>query len=165
MVVGHVARLIRLISLLRSTNQALSANQLAAQLDISGPHDEVRMFKLARIVELEPTEEDFAPFAFSIEVYMDDAWGIIPGDRKYDVAINFAKRVTSNVTEVQWPRTQPTMVDPDGSRPLRFRVNGLQEIKWWVLGYADQAVVCEPAELREAVQDLAERTALNYDKH
>ncbi len=63
MVVGRVARLIRLISLLRSTNQALSANQLAAQLGISGPHDEVRMFKLARIVELEPAEERFAPFA------------------------------------------------------------------------------------------------------
>ena len=84
---------------------------------------------------------------------------------KYDVAINFAKRVTSNVTEVQWPRTQPTMVRPDGSRPLRIHVNGLQKLKWWVFGYADQAVVCEPAELREAVQELAECTALNYDKH
>ena len=133
-------------------------------LAFSEEHDEVRMFKLARIVELEPTEEDFAPFAFSIENYLDDAWGIIPGDRKYDVVIDFSKRVTPNVTEVQWHRTQQTTIRPDGSCQLRFRVNGLQEIKWWVLGYADQAVVCEPAELREAIRELAERTALNYDK-
>ena len=51
-------------------------------LDFSEQHDEVRMFKLARIVELETTEEDFAPFAFSIENYLDDAWGIIPGELK-----------------------------------------------------------------------------------
>ena len=31
------------------------------------------MFKLARIVELEPTEESFSAFAFSIEEYLDDA--------------------------------------------------------------------------------------------
>ena len=123
------------------------------------------MFKLARIAELQPTEEDFAPVAFSVENYLHDAWGIIPGHRKYDVVIDFSKRVTSNVTEVQWHRTQQTTIRPDGSCQLRFRVNGLQEIKWWVLGYADQAVVCEPAELREAIRELAERTALNYDKH
>ncbi len=133
-------------------------------LAFSDQHDEVRMFKLARIVELEPTEEEFAPFPFSIENYLDDAWGIIPGDRKYDVVIDFSKRVTSNVTEVQWHRTQQTTLRPNGSSQLRFRVNGLQEIKWWVFGYADQAVVREPAELREAVQELAKRTALNYDE-
>ncbi len=133
-------------------------------LAFSEQHDEVRMFKLARIVELEPTEEDFAPFAFSIDDYLDDAWGIIPGDRKYDVVIDFSKRVTSNVTEVQWHRTQQATVHADGSCQLRFHVNGLREIKWWVLGYGDEAVVREPPELRQAVQDLAQRTVHKYDE-
>ncbi|MEE9128568.1 MAG: WYL domain-containing protein [Phycisphaerales bacterium] len=134
-------------------------------LAFSEHHDEVRMFKLARIVELEPTDEDFAPFAFSIEDYLDDAWGIIPGDRKYDVVIDFSKRVTSNVTEVQWHRTQQTTLHSDGSCQLRFCVNGLQEIKWWVLGYGDEALVRKPLELRQAVQDLAQRTVRKYDEH
>ncbi len=133
-------------------------------LAFSEEHDEVRMFKLARIVELEPTEEDFAPFPFSIENYLDDVWGIIPGDRKYDVVIDFSKRVTSNVTEVKWHRTQQTTLLPDGSCQLRFHVNGLHEIKWWVFGYADQAVVCEPPELRQAVRDLAQRIVRKYDE-
>ncbi len=134
-------------------------------LAFSEQHDEVRMFKLARIVELEPTEENFAGFAFSIENYLDDAWGIIRGDRKYDVVIDFSKRVTSNVTEVQWHRTQQTTIHADGSCQLRFHVNGLQEIKWWVLGYGDEAVVRDPPELRQAVQDLARRTVRKYDEN
>jgi predicted DNA-binding transcriptional regulator YafY len=45
---------------------------------------------------------------------------------------------------------------------MRFRVNGLNEIKWWVLSYGDQAVVREPAELRQAVSDIARATAHHY---
>ncbi len=79
--------------------------------------------------------------------------------------IDFSKRVTSNVTEVQWHRTQLTTVHSDGSCQLRFRVNGLREIKWWVFGYGNEAVVREPPELRQAVQNLAQRIVRNYDEH
>ena len=40
---------------------------------------------------------------------------------------------------------------------LRFRVNGVNEIKWWIIGYGDQVVVHEPPELRNAVCGMAQR--------
>ncbi|MCH8344978.1 MAG: WYL domain-containing protein [Planctomycetes bacterium] len=74
-------------------------------LAFSEQHDEVRMFKLSRIEELEPSDEVFAPFHFSIDAYLDDAWGIIPEGRKYDVVIEFAPKVARNVAEIRWHRT------------------------------------------------------------
>ena len=131
-------------------------------LAFSEQHDEVRMFKLSRIEELEPSDEVFAPFHFSIDAYLDDAWGIIPEGRKYNVVLQFSDRVARNVAEVRWHKTQQSQFQPDGSCVLRFRVNGLREIKWWIIGYGDQVVVREPPELRDAIRAIAQRLLTHY---
>ena len=46
--------------------------------------------------------------------------------------------------------------------PLTFRVDGLSEISWWILGYGDQAEVLKPAELRELIADRVDRMAAVY---
>ena len=131
-------------------------------LAYSQQHQQVRMFKLARILEITQTNETFSPMHFSMQEFLDDAWGIIPGNRKYKITIEFSQRVATNVSEVLWHRTQQVSFEPDGSCVLRFTVSGIDEIKWWVLGYGDQAIVREPPELRDAVRDIAIRTAKNY---
>jgi len=125
-------------------------------------HNEVRLLKLSRFEELEPTDRNFAPRPFSIHAYLDDAWGVMPEGRKYDVVIDFAPLVARNAADIRWHRTQETMFRADGSCEMRFRVNGLSEIKWWVLGYGDQAVVREPPELRRAVCETACAAAQHY---
>ncbi|MCH8152380.1 MAG: transcriptional regulator [Planctomycetes bacterium] len=131
-------------------------------LAFSEQHDEVRMFKLSRIEELEPSDEVFAPFHFSIDAYLDDAWGIIPEGRKYNVVLQFSDRVARNAAEVRWHKTQQSQLQPDGSCVLRFRVNGLNEIKWWIIGYGDQVVVHEPPELRNAIRAITQRILTHY---
>lgn len=125
-------------------------------------HDRIRPLKLSRFEELEATDRDFAPRTFNIHSHLDDAWGVIPEGRKYDVAIDFSPLVARNVADIAWHRTQETTFREDGSCEMRFRVNGLNEIKWWVLGYGDQAVVREPPELRQAISDIARATAQHY---
>jgi predicted DNA-binding transcriptional regulator YafY len=127
-------------------------------LAFSRQHDEIRMFKLARITELKATRETFEPIPFSIDRHLDGAWGIIPGGKMYDVVIEFTRKVARNVSEIRWHHSQVCEFQPDGSCVLRFCVNGLDEMSWWLFSYADQAVVREPAELREKIRVMAQRT-------
>ena len=126
------------------------------------PVGAVRALKLSRFRELEATDRDFAPRPFNIHAHLDDAWGVMPEGEKHDVVIDFSPLVARNAADVCWHRTQETTFRADGSCRMRFRVNGLNEIKWWVLGYGDQAVVREPPALRRAIADTARATARHY---
>lgn len=118
-------------------------------------HEEVRMFKLARIEALEPTSQQFPPMDFSIDEHLDSAWGIIPGDKIYDIEIEFSPKVARNVSEIRWHASQQQEMQRDGSCIMRFRVNGLDEMKWWLFSYAGEAYVRKPSELREKLRDMA----------
>ena len=43
----------------------------------------------------------------------------------------------------------------DGSADVHFRVDGLGEIAWWILGYGDQVQVIAPAALRKRIAGAA----------
>ena len=81
---------------------------------------------------------------------------MIPEGRIYHVSLRFLPKVAHNVSEVQWHRTQSVEHNEDGSVTMDFRVDGLGEISWWVLGYGDQVQVLGPKSLRKMVLKMAE---------
>jgi predicted DNA-binding transcriptional regulator YafY len=123
---------------------------------------EIRPFKLSRFKALELTDRRYTSEPFRIDEYLDDAWGVIPEGVKYDVVVEFSPRVARNVADVRWHRTQETIFHDDGSCTMRFCVNGLSEIKWWILGYGDLAIVREPEPLREEICAIARSMAQRY---
>ena len=130
----------------------------------SSLHRSTRTFNLSRIRSLEVLEDRFqVPRGFSIKRYLRNAWHLIPEpgpDR--EVLIRFRPMVAENVAEVLWHKTQRVKFNQDGTLDFRVTVSGLNEISWWILGYADQAVVIEPPELRRLVAERAARTAAHY---
>ncbi len=121
---------------------------------------EVRMFKLVRFVKLQPNDRPFdRPANFKVSDKLGLAWRLNPEGREHDIEIEFAPMVATNVAEVRWHATQQTRRLPDGRCRLRFRVDGLREIAWWLCGYADQARVVKPAALRRLVADMHRRAA------
>ncbi len=132
----------------------------------SSVHREVRTFKLSRIESLELMDESYKlPRGFSLRRYLGNAWRIIP-ERGADmnVAIRFSSLVATNVAEVLWHPTQKLEPQPDGSLVFHATVSGVNEISWWILGYADQAEVLKPAKLRKLVGDRARMMAKMYDR-
>jgi proteasome accessory factor B len=103
----------------------------------------------------EPFEDD----DFDITDYIGRAWSMIPEGRMYNVRLRFTPKVASNVAEVLWHDTQKVTRNADGSATVDFRVDGLGEITWWILGYGDQAEVLAPANLRKSVADIARKMA------
>jgi proteasome accessory factor B len=65
--------------------------------------------------------------------------------------------VAHNVTEVKWHRTQIVTFEYDGSATVQFRVDGLNEITWWILGYGDKVQVLAPPTLRQRIVQIAQK--------
>jgi len=126
-------------------------------LGFSQMHKSVRTFKLSRIIQMTTLEKCFVEAdLFDIYEYFGRAWSMIPEGRLHDVKLRFLPKVAQNVTEVHWHTTQKVQFDEDGSALLEFRVDGLGEIFWWVLGYGDQVQVLAPKALRDRIIWAAE---------
>lgn len=125
-------------------------------LGSSSLHKSVRTFKLNRIRELTTTEKCFVDGEnFDVYDYLGRAWSMIPEGRIYNIKLRFLPKVANNVAEVQWHSTQKVVRNSDGSATVEFRVDGIGEITWWILGYGDQVKVLAPEALRKRVLEVA----------
>ena len=86
-------------------------------------------------------------------VLIDDFWKLFA----------VAALVAANVAEVNWHRTQKIVWQDDGSIYFDVKVDGLNEIYWWILGYGDQVEVLQPEALRKRVREAAARLVKLYE--
>jgi predicted DNA-binding transcriptional regulator YafY len=125
-------------------------------IGFSSLHKSVRTFNLGRIQKTEPLDTRFTDGDnFDVCEYLGRAWCLIPEGKLYDIKLKFSPLVAHNVAEVQWHSTQDAQWQDDGSVILNFRIDGLGEISWWILGYGDQVQVLAPAELRKKLLEKA----------
>lgn len=126
-------------------------------LGLSSLHKSVRTFKLNRIVALQRTNKCFLDDEkFNVQDYIGRAWSLVPEGRLYNIKLRFLAKVANNVAEVQWHSTQKVSRNSDGSVTIEFRIDGLGEISWWILGYGDQVQVLSPKVLRTKIRDAAQ---------
>lgn len=131
----------------------------------SSMHDEIRTFKLSRIKKLSLQLRRFTDGDdFDISQYYGRAWSMIPEGKLWTVKLRFDPMVAKNVTEVRWHSTQESHFNSDGSADMEFRVDGLGEISWWLLGYGDRVKVLAPQELRCRMLKTAKNMVKNLEK-
>lgn len=129
----------------------------------SEKHRTERTFKLLRFNLLKETEESFTfPKGFSIDKVLGNAWGIIKGKEDHRVVIRFRSEAAPYVRETLWHSTQIVRDLPDGGCELEFQVSGLEEIRWWILGWGEMAEVVEPSELRNEIAGAIEKMSTKY---
>jgi len=118
---------------------------------------DVRAFKFGRIKELNTLDKCFVKEEkFDIGEYLGKAWSMLPEGRLYNIKLRFSPQVAHDVAEVQWHSTQRVTFEGDGSAIVEFRVDGLNEITWWILSYGDQVQVLAPKILREKITKIAQ---------
>ncbi len=123
----------------------------------SSLHKEIRTFKLNRIKKIVTLKKCFIQEKkFDIGDYLGQAWSMIPEGRIYNVELRFTAKVAHNVSEVLWHRNQLVTRNEDGSATIEFRVDGIGEISWWILGYGDQVEVIKPKALKDRIRKVAE---------
>lgn len=102
------------------------------------------------------------PSDFDLRAHLGNAWDIFRGQQSYDVEIHFISEAAVQVTETRWHHTQKVKRHRDGSVTLSFRVDGLDEILWWLLPWTGFARVINPPELRQRlVEQLEEGLTMN----
>jgi predicted DNA-binding transcriptional regulator YafY len=122
----------------------------------SANHATFRVFKLSRIRQLTILDKCFVDEGdFDLDEFLGRAWSMIPEGKIYHVKLKFLPKVANNVTEVRWHTTQKVAHHSDGSATVEFRVDGLGEISWWILGYGDQVQVLAPKRLRKRIARMA----------
>lgn len=121
----------------------------------SHQHDEVRMFKLLRIASVVFTGAYFAPPSdFSVAGKLRNAWQLVPGPHDDLIELLFDAKVATNVAETRWHPTQEVEFQSDGRCRVRFTVSGIDEIAWWLCGYAGQVDVLAPKSLRMKLKQM-----------
>ncbi|WP_166831353.1 helix-turn-helix transcriptional regulator [Thalassoroseus pseudoceratinae] len=127
-------------------------------------HDETRIFNVGRIQKWELLAESFeCPASFKIERFLGNAWALIPErGRRTRVVLRFQPMVAKNVAEVRWHKTQQIFWNDDGTLEFQVVVDGLTEIRWWILGYGAQVEVLEPLQLRNNIRDSIEQMRQIY---
>ena len=123
----------------------------------SNLHKTVRAFRLNRIKELTTLDKCFIKDEkFDIGEYLGRAWSMLPEGRLYNIKLRFSPQVARDVAEVQWHSTQTVTFEGDGSAIIEFRIDGLNEITWWILSYGDQVQVLAPRILRQKITKIAQ---------
>ncbi len=124
---------------------------------------EVRIFALDRIRMLSVTKATFEiPEDFDLDAFLRPSLGVFQGE-PVRVRVRFAPRAAGYIREKVWHESQEITLEDDGSVLFEAEVAGLDEIRFWVLGWGSAAEVLEPEALREAVRAEARALAERYE--
>lgn len=115
-------------------------------------------FNLKHIQQLNPTNTFFFhDDDFDINEYLGRTWSTKAQNRVYLVKLKFTPQTASEVTATKWHNTQTIVNQPDGSVIVEFRLDSLNEVKWWILSFGDQVQVIAPPSLREMILATAQK--------
>lgn len=127
---------------------------------IARPADAIapRTLRAARFKSLRMLEQAAEmPADFDLQLYLGNAWSVYRGEPTYEVELQFTPDAADVVAETTWHATQKVRRHRDGAVTLTFRVDGLNEIVHWVLGWAGRVTVVGPLELRSLIREHLER--------
>lgn len=111
-----------------------------------------RLFAVDRIREMILTDTTFeTPQDFDMENLLRASFGAFFGE-PVQVVIHFSPRVAGYIVEKCWHESQVVEMQKDGSLIFRVEISGIEEIKFWILGWGKDAVVLEPDDLREEIR-------------
>ena len=102
---------------------------------------------------------------FDLEIMLDDAWNMMLSDKEYEVKISFTKDVAYLIKEVEWHKTQNIIENEDGSILFEVTVPEVNELRYWILSFAQNAEVMEPEFLRNLIKDDVQKMHDKYYKN
>lgn len=122
-----------------------------------------RLFAVDRIREMILTDTTFeTPQDFDMENLLRASFGAFFGE-PVQVVIHFSPRVAGYIVEKCWHESQVVEMQKDGSLIFRVEISGIEEIKFWILGWGKDAVVLEPDDLREEIRLEAQGILRGYE--
>ena len=129
------------------------------------PAGGMRTYKVERIRSATLTQDRYEiPEDFDPDAWLANSWGIWSPDSTppVHVRLRFESEVAHRVREAVWHRSQELTELPEGRVELAVTVNGIVEIRPWILSWGESVEVLEPPELREAIAASVRGAAARY---
>ncbi|OLP20451.1 DNA-binding protein [Leptolyngbya sp. 'hensonii'] len=124
---------------------------------------EMRWFRVDRIKRLQVLAETFVPDpTFDARDHLEMIFQHEAGGVPLPVVIWFDAPTAPYIRERRWHPTQEIHEHPDGSLTLHLMVRGMNDLKRWVLGYGQGAIVREPPELVQLVKTEVSQMQNSY---
>lgn len=124
--------------------------------------EEFRSFALDRISSLEVLDEHFLPKRISSEDDLSSAFGVVFDKPLVDIVLRFDEEAAEYITRRKWHKSQEEKRLPDGSLEVRFKVNGLSEIKKWIYRWIPHVTVVYPKELIEEITKELDKALMAF---
>ncbi len=123
----------------------------------------MRTFVLTRLSQPELTSERFTlPKKFDPNEYLRGSFGVFKGGDDYEVVIEFDAWATDLLRGRWWHASQKLIELRNGSSRLRMRLNNLEEMERWILGWGTHATVVRPQALVERIRKIADELRKRY---
>jgi len=123
----------------------------------SSSHGKIQIYRVPWIERVELTDEPYSiPPRFRLDRFLQKSGRDCPAT-SYEAQLRFAPGVAPAVRDTPRQRDQMLIAGPGGELDLFLKVETLDEILSWVLGFGDQVEVLEPEQLRIALRSWAER--------
>jgi predicted DNA-binding transcriptional regulator YafY len=117
--------------------------------------DGIRIFAVDRIKKIHLTNEIFdVPEEFDVDEYMRSSFGVFHGE-PVRVKVLFSSGIAEFIKEKVWHETQKFYDTPGGSVLFEAYLACTKEFKAWVMRWGSNAIVLEPEELRDEIQNEA----------
>ena len=125
-------------------------------------YKQIRTFAVERIESIEKTREEFdKPADFSVESYLESAFGVVKED-PMDVEIIFNADIAEYVRSRVWHPSQQVREIGGGRINMKLHVGGEFELGSWILSFGPAAVVVSPERLKRRVEAELARALDNY---
>lgn len=124
----------------------------------------IRTFGLDRIkwLRIVPDVRFVYPADFDLSEWLEKGWQLQAGGEPTEVVVRFDREIADWIAGGQWHPTQRIERLSDGRLQFTVTVSGYEEMLYWILSFGAQAEVIEPAPLRAAVTEAAEKMIARY---
>jgi len=123
----------------------------------------IRNFAVVRMQSVTVLSKKFEkPADFSPEKHFGRSFGAFVGKGDHKVVVRFRREAVNRIKERIWHDTLETKDLAGGGLEFTLRLDSLEEIERWILGWGPAAEVVEPKELRDSVMAKAKAVAALY---
>jgi predicted DNA-binding transcriptional regulator YafY len=126
---------------------------------------DIKQFALHRFKKIELTENTrMVPAGFGIDDYISSgALGYLVSGRQIRLKVLFGSDVSIHISERKLDRYQSLSPQDDGRVLLKANVQDTMELRWWLLGFGENAEVLEPKDLRNELIERIKKLNSIYD--
>jgi predicted DNA-binding transcriptional regulator YafY len=118
--------------------------------------EQIRIFRLTRVKKVTILDKGFEIKPnFSLSTFFKDSWELYQGEPVI-VKIRFIGVGAKVIESGHHHPSEKISKLKDGSLIYEVKVNGIEEISRWILGFGENAEVLEPKDLREKMKKTAE---------